>query len=330
MTPAELVVLKMKLGELMDKSYIRHSTSPRGATILFTKEANGTLRLCVDYRKLNQMIIRNKYPLPRIDELFDQLGGSKFFSKIDLRSRYHQLRIREEDIPKTAFRTRYGHFEFLLMPFGLTNSLAAFMDLMNRVFKPYLDKFVVVFIDDILVYSKTCEEHVEHLTIVLQILRDHQLYAKREKCDFWMTEVKFLWHLISQDGITVDPVKIDSIIQWERPTNVTEVRSFLGLASYYRRFVDNFSRIAKPLKKLTRKEVKFVWDDSCEEVFRELKQRLTTKPILTVPNSDEPYGVFTDASGTGLGGVLMKNGKVVAYASQQLKPYEKKFIPSMT
>ena len=179
---------------------------------MFAKKADGNLRLCVDYRKLNQMKIKNKYPLPRIDELFDQLGGSKFFSKIDLRSGYHQLRIREEDIPKTAFRTRYGHFEFLVMPFGLTNAPAAFMDLMNRVFRSYLDKFVVVFIDDILVYFETREEHAEHLTMVLQILRDHELYAKREKCDFWMTEVRFLGHLISQDGITVDPAKIDSII----------------------------------------------------------------------------------------------------------------------
>ncbi|XP_006854885.2 uncharacterized protein LOC18444659, partial [Amborella trichopoda] len=254
MAPAELAELKKQLGELMDKGYIRHSTSPWGAPVLFAKKADGTLRLCVDYRKLNQMTIKNKYPLPRIDELFDQLGGSKFFSKIDLRSGYHQLRIREEDIPKTAFRTRYGHFEFLVMPFGLTNAPAAFMDLMNRVFRPFLDKFVVVFIDDILVYSKTREDHAEHLTTVLQTLRDHQLYAKKEKCEFWMTEVKFLGHVLSQDGITVDPAKIDSILQWERPKNVTEVRSFLGLAGYYRRFVENFSRTAMPLTKLTRKE----------------------------------------------------------------------------
>ncbi|XP_060967115.1 uncharacterized protein LOC133035345 [Cannabis sativa] len=325
MAPAELVEFKKQLGELMDKGYIRHSTSPWGALVLFAKKADGTFRLCVDYRKLNQMKIKNKYPLPRIDELFDQLGGSKFFSKIDLRLGYHQLRIREEDIPKTAFRTRYGHFEFLVMPFGLTNAPAAFMDLMNRVFRPFLDKFVVVFIDDILVYSKTREDHAEHLTTVLQTLRDHQLYAKKEKCEFWMTSVKFLGHVISQDGITVDPAKIDSILQWERPKNVTEVRSFLGLVGYYRRFVENFSRIAMPLTKLTRKEVKFMWDDSCEEAFRELKERLTSAPVLTVPNSEEPYVVFTDASGTGLGGVLMQNGKVVAYASRQLKPHEKNY-----
>ena len=201
--------------------------------------------------------MKNKYPLPWIDELFDQLGGSQFYSKIDLRSGYHQLKIREEDVPKTAFRTRYGHFEFLVMPFGLTNAPAAFMDLMNRVFRPYLDQFVIVFIDDILVYSKTWEEHVQHLRIVLQTLREHQLYAKKEKCDFWLTEVKFLGHVISEQGISVDPSKIETVLQWERPKNVVEIRSFLGLAGYYRRFVKDFSSIAAPMTRLTKKEVRF-------------------------------------------------------------------------
>ncbi|KAL5801661.1 hypothetical protein ACOSQ3_033293 [Xanthoceras sorbifolium] len=184
MAPAELVELRKQLGELLEKGFIRESSSPWGAPVLFAKKADGSLRLCVDYRKLNQVTVKNKYPLPRIDELFDQLGGSKFFSKIDLRFGYHQLKVRTEDIPKTAFRTRYGHFEFLVIPFGLTNAPAAFMDIMNRIFRPYLDKFVVVFIDDILVYSRTCEEHVDHLNIVLQTLRMNQLYAKKDKCDF--------------------------------------------------------------------------------------------------------------------------------------------------
>ncbi|XP_062118053.1 uncharacterized mitochondrial protein AtMg00860-like [Humulus lupulus] len=190
------------------------------------------------------------------------------------------------------------------MPFGLTNAPAAFMDLMNGIFRPYLDKFVVVFIDEILVYSKKPEGSAEHLTIVMRTLRDHQLYAKKENCNFWMTEVKFLGHVISQEGITMDPAKIVSILQWERPKDVAEVRSFLGLVSYYCRFVENFSQISMPLTKLTRKDLKFVWDDNCKEAFRELKQRLTTVPVLTVPNSEEPYVVFTDVSGTGLGGVL--------------------------
>ena len=178
MAPAEMTELRNQLDDLLSKGFIRSSTSPWGAPVLFAKKADGTFRLCVDCRKLNQLTVKNKYPLPRIDELFDQLGGSRFFSKIDLRSGYHQLKIREEDIPKTAFRTRYGHFEFLVMPFGLTNAPAAFMDLMNRIFRPYLDRFVVVFIDDILIYSKTREEYAKHLRIVLQTVRDHQLYAK--------------------------------------------------------------------------------------------------------------------------------------------------------
>ena len=211
------------------------------------------------------------------------------------------------------------------MPFGMTNALTAFMDLMNRIFRPYLDRFVVVFIDDILIYSKTREGHAKHLRIVLQTLRDHQLYAKRSKCDFWMTEVKFLGHVISHEVISVDPSKIESVLEWERPKIVTEIRSFLGLAGYYRRFVENFSRIAMPLTKLTRKNVKFVWDEDCEAAFIELKRRLTTAPVLTVPNSNEPYVVYTDAFGSGLGCFLMQNGKVVAYAYRQLKSHEKNY-----
>ena len=203
------------------------------------------------------MTVKNKYLLPRIDNLFDQLRGSQYFSKIDLRSGYHQLKIQEQDVPKTAIRTRCGHFEFLVMSFGLKNALTAFMDLMNIIFKPYLDRFVVVFIDDILIYSKTREEHANHLRTVLQTLKDHQLYAKKEKWDFCMTEVKFLGHVVSQEGIFVNPAKIDAILQWERPKNVMEIRSFLELAGYYHCFIKNFSRIAAPLTRLTRKDVRF-------------------------------------------------------------------------
>ena len=201
------------------------------------KKNDGSLRLCIDYRQLNRATIRNQYPLPRIDELFDQLQGSQVYSKIDLRSGYHQLKVRENDVSKTTFKTRYGHYEFLVMPFGLTNAPAAFMDLMNKVLSPYLDKFVIVFIDDILVYSGILEEHVEHLRTVLQILRERQLYAKFSKCQFWLDKVAFLGHVISAEGISVDPQKIEAIVNWKPPTNVSEVRSFLGLAGYYRKFV---------------------------------------------------------------------------------------------
>ncbi|GAB5053510.1 hypothetical protein PESHB5_00080 [Pediococcus parvulus] len=215
------------------------------------------MRLCIDYRQLNKVTIKNKYLLPRIDDLFDQLKGASVFSKIDLRSGYYQLRIRDSDVPKTAFRTRYGHYEFLVMPFGLTNAPAVFMDLMNRIFRPYLDRFVVVFIDDILVYSRDETEHAEHLRLVLQILRDKQLYAKFSKCEFWLREVSFLGHVVSASGIRVDPSKISAILNWKPPRNITEVQSFLGLAGYYRRFVKGFSMIATPITKLLQKDVKF-------------------------------------------------------------------------
>ena len=204
MAPAELKELKAQLQDLLDKGFIRPSVSPWGAPVLFVKKKDGTLRLCIDYRQLNKVTIKNKYPLPRIDDLFDQLQGAQCFSKIDLRSGYHQLKIRKEDVPKTAFRTRYGHYEFLVMSFGLTNAPAAFMDLMNRVFRPYLDRFVIVFIDDIMVYSRSEQEHAEHLHRVLQTLREHKLYAKFSKCEFWLSSVVFLGHVVSKEGISVD------------------------------------------------------------------------------------------------------------------------------
>ncbi|KAJ3669525.1 hypothetical protein LUZ60_011475 [Juncus effusus] len=222
MAPVELKELKNQLDELLKLGFIRPSVSPWGAPVLFVKKKDGSMRLCIDYRELNKVTVKNKYPLPRIDDLFDQLQGAQVFSKIDLRTGYHQLKIKSEDIPKTAFRTRYGHYEFLVMSFGLTNAPAAFMDLMNRVFKPYLDSFVIVFIDDILIYSKNEKEHEEHLRVVLQTLLDHQLYAKFKKCEFWLPSVSFLGHVISKDGLSVDPKKIEAVVNWKPPMNVTE------------------------------------------------------------------------------------------------------------
>jgi hypothetical protein len=222
------------LQELLDKGSIRPSTSPWGCPALFVKKKDESLRLCVDYRPLNAVTIKNKYPLPRIDVLFDQLVGAKVFSKIDIRSGYHQIKIKASDVPKTVFSTRYGLYEYLVMSFGLTNAPAYFMYLMNSVFMPELDKFVVVFIDDILVYSKNEAEHTEHLHIVLQRLRDHRLYAKLSKCDFWLKEIKFLGHTISQNGVSVDPEKVQEVMDWKPPTTVRHIWSFLGLAGYYR------------------------------------------------------------------------------------------------
>ncbi|KAK1414363.1 hypothetical protein QVD17_16561 [Tagetes erecta] len=322
MAPLELKELKEQLQELLELGFIRPSVSPWGAPVLFVKKKDGSMRLCIDYRELNKITIRNRYPLPRIDDLFDQLQGAKFFSKIDLRSGYHQLKIREKDVPKSAFRTRYGHYEFLVMPFGLTNAPAVFMDLMNRVFHEFLDKFVIVFIDDILVYSKSREEHEEHLRKVLETLRQKKLYAKFSKCDFWLNQVAFLGHIVSTEGIKMDPAKIEAITKWPRPTSATEVRSFLGLAGYYRRFVEGFSVIALPLTQLLRKGVKFSWNEDREKSFEELKKRLVSAPVLTLPSGTGGYQIYSDASKKGLGCVLMQHGKVIAYASRQLKPYE--------
>jgi hypothetical protein len=324
MPPAELAELKKQLQELLDKGFICPSTSPWGCPALFVKK-DESLRLCVDYRPLNVVTIKNKYHLPCIDVLFDQLVGAKVFSKIDLRSGYHQIKIRANDIPKTAFSTRYGLCEYLVISFGLTNAPSYFMYLMNSVFMPELDKFVVVFIDDILVYSKNEDAHTKHLHTVLQRLRDHHLYAKLSKCDFWMREIKLLGHTISQNGISVDPEKVQEVMDWKPPTTVRQIRSFLGLAGYYQRFILDFSMIAKPMTKLLKKGVKFEWSQKCEDAFHALRQHLTIAPVLAQPDNTKSFDVYCDASGTGLGCVLMQDNRVIAYASRALRPHEQNY-----
>ncbi|KAL0537102.1 hypothetical protein IC582_026072 [Cucumis melo] len=311
MAPAELKELKVQLQELLDKGFIRPS--------------DGSMCLCIDYRELNKVTVKNRYPLPRIDDLFGQLQGATVFSKIDLRSGYHQLRIKDGDVPKTAFRSRYGHYEFIVMSFGLTNAPTVFMDLMNRMFREFLDTFVIVFIDDILIYSKTEVEHDEHLRMVLQTLWDNKLFAKFSKCEFWLKQVSFLGHVVSKAGVSVDPAKIEAVTSWPRPSTVSEVRSFLGLAGYCRQFVEKFSRIATPLTQLTRKGAPFIWSKACEDSFQSLKQKLVTAPVLTVPDGSGSFVIYSDASKKGLGCVLMQQGKVVAYASRQLKSHEQNY-----
>ncbi|GJR92040.1 putative reverse transcriptase domain-containing protein [Tanacetum coccineum] len=303
MAPSEMRELSVQLQELLEKGFIRPSLSPRGAP--------------------------NRYPLPRIDDLFDQLQGSSVYYKIDLRSGYHQLRIKEEHIPIIAFRTRYGHFEFQVMPFGLTNAPAVFMDLMNRVCKPYLVKFVIVFIDDILVYSKDEEEHGKHLKIILELLKKERLYAKFSKCDFWRDLVQFLGYVIDRNGVHVDPAKIEAIKNWplrgwECTTTPTEVRQFIGLARYYRRFIEGFSLISKPLTKLTQKNKKYEWGEE-EEAFQTLKQKLCSAPILALLEGMKDFVVYCDASFKGYGTVLMQREKVIAYDSIQLKVHEENY-----
>jgi len=300
----ELEELKKQLKELQDKGFIRPSSSPWGAPVIFVDKKDGTQRMCVDYMSLNEVTIKNKYLLPRIDDLFDQLRGACVFSKIDLRSGYHQLKIRRSDIPKTAFTTRYGLYEYTVMSFGLTNAPAYFMYLMNKVFMEYLDKFVVVFIDNILVFSKNEEEHAEHLRLVLQKLREHKLYAKWSKCEFWLREVSFLGHVVSNGVIAVDPSKVKDVLNWKPPTTMFEIRSFLGLAGYYRRFIEGFSKLAKPMTALLEKNAKFIWSEKCQANFEELK-KLTTATVLILPDLSKSFSIYCDASHQGLGCVNM-------------------------
>jgi hypothetical protein len=326
MPPNELAELKTQLQDLLEKGFIRPSSSQWGCLAIFVKKKDQTLRMCVDYRPLNEVTIKNKYPLPWIDILFDQLTGGRVFSKIDLSSGYHQIRIRPENIlPKTAFTTRYGLFEYLVMSFGLTNAPAHFTYLMNSVFMPELDKFVVVFIDDILIYSKNEEGHAKHLRIVLTRLREHQLYAKFSKCAFWLEEIQFLGHVLSAKGIAVDPSKVKDILEWKPPTAVHQVRSFLRLAGYYRRFILDFSKIVKPITGLLKNDTKFDRSSKCNEAFEQLKVLLTTAPVLAQLNIEKPIDVYCVASGNGLGCVLMQEGRVIAYASRKLCWHEEHY-----
>ncbi|WVZ81418.1 LOW QUALITY PROTEIN: hypothetical protein U9M48_028798 [Paspalum notatum var. saurae] len=292
--PKEQELIKENIDELLGKGFIRPSSSPWAFP-------DGSRRMCVDYRALNDVTIKNKYPLPRIDDLFDRLQGACVFSKIDLRSGYHQMKIRPSDIPKTAFITAFGLYEYTVMSFGLTNAPAYFMNLMNKVFMEYLDKFVVVFIDDILIYSTTEEEHEEHLRLVLRRPRDHKLYAKLSKCELRLDQVPFLGHIVSKGGIMVDPSKIERIL---------------------RRFIENFSGIAKPMTSLLEKGVPFNWTKERQAAFHELKKRLTTAPVLTLPDLTKSFTVYCDASKEGLGCVPMREGKVIAYASRRLRKHE--------
>nr|GEV31263.1 hypothetical protein [Tanacetum cinerariifolium] len=292
LAPSEMRELSVQLQELLEKGFIRSSSSPWGAPVLFVKKKDGSFRMCIDYRELNKLTVKNRYPLPRIDDLFDQLQGLSVYSKIDMRSRYHQLRIKEEDIPITAFRTQYGHFEFQVMLFELTNASVVFMDLMNRVCKPYLDKFVIVFINDILVYSKDKEEHGKHLTIILELLKSEILYAKFSKCDFWLDSIQFLGHVIDRDGVHVDPAKIKAIKNWAVTTTPTE---------------------------------KYEWEKEEEEAFQTLKHKLYSTSILALPEGTEDFVVYCDASLKGYGAVLMQREKVIAYALRQLKVHEENY-----
>ena len=329
MSAVELTELKKQLEELLTAGFIRPSKSPFGAPILFVKKKDGTMRLCIDYRALNNITIKNAYPLPRIDELFDRLQGARYFTKMDLRSGYHQIRIQPDDVEKTAFRTRYGHFEFLVLPFGLTNAPATFMHLMNQSFRQFLDDFVIVFLDDILIYSKSLDEHEHHVRKILELLRKEKLYAKESKCEFFQSQVEFLGHIVGRDGLRMMEDKVQAITAWPSPTSVTHVRSFLGAAGYYRKFIKDFSKLASPLSELTKDGVIFTWKAEQEEAFRKLKGAISQRPVLLLPDSKLPFVVHTDASGFAVGGVLQQDQgrglQPVAYISQKMLDAETRY-----
>ena len=327
----ELKALKKYLDEDLKKGFIRPSTSPAGAPFFFVEKKDSSLRPCIDYRKLNSITVKNRYPLPLISELLERLRTAKIFTKLDLRGAYNLVRIRQGDEWKTAFRTRYGHFEYLVMPFGLCNAPATFQHFVNDVFRDMLDQFVIIYLDDILIFSENLEQHRIDVCKVLQRLREHQLYLKLEKCEFEKTTVQFLGYIISPKGLEMDPSKIRAITEWPTPKNVKDIQRFIGFANFYRRFIRNFSRVIKPITQLTKKSTHFTWTPEAQDAFCQLKTLFTSAPILIHPDPELPFTVEVDASDSAIGAVLSQRAgdkellHPCAYFSRQMSPAEKNY-----
>ena len=330
LSPAELVAVRTYVVDLLRKGKIRRSKSPYGAYLFFVKN-KGALRAVVDYRALNRLTKRNRSPLPRTDEMFDRLGEARVFSKIDLKTGFHQIRVRPEDIEKTAFNTKYGQFEYLVMPMGLCDAPATFQTLMNEIFYDCIDDFIVVYMDDLLIYSKTPDEHLRHLEVVLSRLAEKKLYVAPHKCQFMEKETEFLGLIVGCNGIRVNPEKVAVLRDWPKPKSLTEVRSFIGLLQFFRRFIKGFSEVAAPLTGLTRKGKGIAaWDSTCDDSFNTLKQAITTSPILTSPNWSRPFRCHVDASQKAVGGTLTQldeegNKRVVAFFSKRLSEVEERY-----
>jgi len=324
--------LERQCAAMLTQGIIRPTTSPFSAPVLLVRKADQSWRFCIDYRALNAKTSKDKFPIPVVDELLDELHGARFFTKLDLRSGYHQVRMHPDDIAKTAFRTHHGHFEFLVMPFGLSNAPATFQALMNDVLRTYLRRFVLVFFDDILIYSSSWSEHLQHINIVLSALRAHHLYLKRSKCSFGAPSVTYLGHVIAKGGVAMDADKVDAVAAWPLPRSARGLRGFLGLAGYYRKFIRDFGIIAAPLTRLLRRDA-FVWDDDAMTAFEALKRALTTGPVLQMPDFDATFVVDCDASGAGFGAVLHQGAGPLAYFSRpfaarhlKLAAYERELI----
>jgi hypothetical protein len=316
--PEETKELQRQVGELLEKGYVRESMSPCAVPVLLVPKKDGTWRMCVDCRAINNITVKYRHPIPRLDDMLDELHGSYVFTKIDLKSGYHQIRMKEGDEWKTAFKTKYGLYEWFVMPFSLTNAPSTFMRLMNHVLRAFIGRFVVVYFDDILIYSKNLEEHVMHLKSVLEILRKEKLFANLKKCTFCTDKLVFLGFVVSKRGIEVDEEKVKAIQEWPTPTTISQVWSFHGLASFYRWFVRDFSSLASPLTEVIKKNVPFKWGKEQEKAFNLIKEKLTNAPLLVLPNFAKTFEIECDASGIGIRAVLMQEGRPVAYFSEKL------------
>jgi hypothetical protein len=331
--PALKNEIENQVTDMLQARTIQHSHSEFASSVILVKKKDNTYRFCVDYRHLNALTIKTKYPVPIIDEFLDELHGAAWFSTLDLRAGFHQIRMHPEDQHKTAFQTHHGHFEFKVMPFGLSGAPATFQSAMNSTLAPLLRKCVLVFFDDILIYSKTWEDHMQHVAQVLHILYTEQWFIKLSKCAFAKQQIAYLGHVISKDDVATDPTKIEAVSSWPVPVNCKELRGFLSLAGYYRKFVKNFGVIARPLTDLLKKAVVFVWTQVHDTAFQTLKQALTSAPILALPNFDKPFTIEIDASSKGIVAVLLQDNHPLSYVSkalgvknQGLSTYEKEYL----